>query len=63
MNVEVETGSDLTMGQTVVDWWGVTGRPRNATFIREGRGVLRALTERIGGADPVSDVKGLREFR
>ena len=50
MNVEVETGSELTMGQTVVDWWGVTGRPRNATFIREvdDEAFFELLTERIG---------------
>ncbi|MGL4406675.1 MAG: nucleoside hydrolase, partial [Notoacmeibacter sp.] len=29
-NVEVETASELTMGMTVIDWWGVTGRPKNA---------------------------------
>ena len=28
VNVEVETGSELTMGQTVIDWWGVTDRPQ-----------------------------------
>ena len=33
VNVEVETVSDLTLGMTVADWWGVTKRPRNALFI------------------------------
>ena len=33
VNVEVETASDLTLGMTVADWWGVTKRPRNALFI------------------------------
>ncbi len=33
INVEVETGSDLTRGMTVADWWGVTDRPKNATFM------------------------------
>ena len=44
VNVEVETGSELTMGQTVIDWWGATGRPRNAHVVREvdDDGVLRA---------------------
>lgn len=28
--VEVETDSELTIGQTVVDWWGVTGAAPNA---------------------------------
>ena len=34
-NVEIETQSDLTRGATVVDWWGVTERPKNALVIRE----------------------------
>jgi purine nucleosidase len=29
-NVEIETASELTMGMTVIDWWGVTTRPKNA---------------------------------
>lgn len=33
VNVEVETGSELTMGSTVVDFWGVTGREANATWV------------------------------
>ncbi len=49
-NVEVETASELTMGMTVADWWGVTGRPKNATYIREvdHDGFFRLLVERIG---------------
>jgi len=34
-NVEIETQSDLTRGATVVDWWGVTERQKNALVIRE----------------------------
>lgn len=34
-NVEIETGSPLTEGMTVVDWWQVTGKPHNALVIRE----------------------------
>ena len=34
VNVSVECESELTMGATVVDWWGVTKRPRNATVVR-----------------------------
>ena len=30
VNVAVETQSPLTIGMTVVDWWGVTGRKPNA---------------------------------
>jgi purine nucleosidase len=33
VNVMVETASPLTLGMTVVDWWGVTTRPPNAHFI------------------------------
>jgi purine nucleosidase len=32
-NVEVETESSLTMGHTAVDFWGVSGRPANATWL------------------------------
>ncbi len=35
VNVEVEIKSDLTRGMTVVDWWGVTDRPKNVNFINE----------------------------
>jgi inosine-uridine nucleoside N-ribohydrolase len=35
VNVAVETGSPLTIGMTVVDWWGVTGRKANARFMAE----------------------------
>ena len=50
VNVEVETGSELTRGMTVTDWWGVTDRPRNATFLRDvdAEGFFALLTERIG---------------
>ncbi|MFQ5966938.1 MAG: nucleoside hydrolase [Acidimicrobiia bacterium] len=34
-NVEVETLSSLTLGMTVVDWWGQTDRPRNAMVMRD----------------------------
>ncbi len=35
VNIEIETASELTMGMTVVDWWGVTGRTPNARYIRD----------------------------
>lgn len=49
-NVTVETGSALTMGMTVVDWWGVTDRPKNAKVMREidAAGFFALLAERIG---------------
>ena len=34
VNVAIETQSPLTVGMTVVDWWGVTGRPVNARFMK-----------------------------
>ena len=34
INVEVETTSELTIGMTVADWWGVSGRKANAMFMR-----------------------------
>ena len=34
VNIEIETMSELTLGMTVVDWWGVTDRPKNATYCR-----------------------------
>lgn len=33
VNVEIETTPGLCFGQTVVDRWSVTGRPKNATWI------------------------------
>ena len=36
INVAVETASELTLGMTVADWWGVTDRPKNAFFVRDG---------------------------
>lgn len=35
INVEIETGSDLTRGMTVADWWGVSGREENCFFVRD----------------------------
>jgi inosine-uridine nucleoside N-ribohydrolase len=34
-NVTVDATNELTLGMTVVDWWGVTDRPRNAFYIRD----------------------------
>ena len=48
-NVMVETASELTMGMTVIDWWGVTKRPKNATVMRDidHDGFFALLTERL----------------
>lgn len=49
VNVEVETGSALTRGMTVVDFWRVTDRQPNAFYVRSGDadGFFRLLTERV----------------
>ena len=49
-NVEIETQSELTVGMTVVDWWGVTDRKTNATVMRDvdADGFFGLLTERVG---------------
>ena len=49
VNVEIETSSELTMGMTVADWWGVTDRGANAFFIGDldADGFFSLLTERI----------------
>ncbi|MGU3576137.1 nucleoside hydrolase [Brucellaceae bacterium C25G] len=48
-NVEIEIASDLTIGATVVDWWGVTTRAKNVNFIRnvDADGFFALLTERL----------------
>ena len=50
INVEIETQSDLTLGMTVADWWGVTKRPNNAMFMGgvDADGFFALLTERLG---------------
>jgi purine nucleosidase len=49
VNVAVETASPLTSGMTVVDWWGVTGRTANATFMSEveADALYQLLVERV----------------
>jgi len=49
VNVEIETQSDLTLGMTVADWWGVTDREPNALFIGDldADGFFALLTERL----------------
>jgi len=48
-NVEIETTSDLTRGATVVDWWGVTDRAKNALVLRDvdADGFFELLTNRL----------------
>lgn len=47
--VRIETGSELTMGMTVVDWWGATDDTPNATVMRDidSDRFFRLLAERI----------------
>ena len=49
INVEIEVQSELTMGMTVADWWGVSGRTPNAMFIGgvDADGFFAVLTERL----------------
>lgn len=49
-NVTVETSSELTMGMTVIDWWGVTQRPQNAMVMRDidHDAFFALLLERLG---------------
>ncbi len=48
-NVEIEIGSELTMGMTVIDWWGVTTREKNAMVMRDidHEGFFNLLAERL----------------
>ena len=49
INVEIETESQLTLGMTVADWWGVSDRIPNAEFINEVNveGFFDLLTNRL----------------
>ncbi|WP_439143227.1 nucleoside hydrolase [Planktotalea sp.] len=49
INVEVETTSELTLGMTVADWWGVSGREPNAMFMGDvdAQGFFDLLTVRL----------------
>ena len=50
INVEIETKSELTLGMTVADWWGVTNRKANAFFVGDldSEKFFNLLTERLG---------------
>jgi purine nucleosidase len=49
VNVAIETQSPLTLGMTVVDWWGVTGRKANVRFMNtvDVNGFYELLTEKL----------------
>lgn len=48
-NVTIETGSELTVGMTVTDYWHVTGKVRNVNYLRNGNaeGFFALLTDRL----------------
>jgi len=50
INVEIETKSELTLGMTVADWWGVTDRKANTFFVGDldPDKFFSLLTERLG---------------
>ena len=50
INVVIETSSELTVGMTVADYWGVTGRVKNVEYIRSGDadGFYDLICERLG---------------
>ena len=49
VNVAIETESPLTIGMTVVDWWGVSGRPVNARVMTkvDSEGFYSLLSENL----------------
>ena len=49
INVSIETTSELTMGMTVADYWGVTSKVKNCTYLRsaDADGFYRLLTGRL----------------
>ena len=50
INVEIELSGTYTTGMTVADWWGVSKRPANVTYVRDldADAFFSLLTERIG---------------
>ena len=51
VNVAIETQSPLTLGMTVVDWRGISGRRPNARVMTriDADGFYTLLTERLAG--------------
>ncbi len=49
INVEIETEGRFTLGMTVADWWRVSGRAPNATFMgdMDAEGFFTLLTQRL----------------
>lgn len=53
INVAIECESALTLGMTVVDWRGVSGRPVNSNVLHtvDANGIYALLEQRLGGVD------------
>lgn len=49
INVSIETASPLTLGMTVADYWRVTDRPANCTYVRQAHAerIYDLLLERL----------------
>jgi purine nucleosidase len=49
INVSIETASELTVGMTVADYWGVTDREKNCLYLRsaDSDGFYKLLAERL----------------
>ncbi|MDR3374095.1 MAG: nucleoside hydrolase [Ancalomicrobiaceae bacterium] len=50
INVEIELNGTYSTGMTVADWWGVSKRPANVTYVRDvdADAFFGLLTERVG---------------
>ncbi|MET0518881.1 MAG: nucleoside hydrolase [Burkholderiaceae bacterium] len=48
-HVAIETQSELTLGMSVIDWWGVTGKPANAHVLGgiDAEGFFALIAERL----------------
>jgi purine nucleosidase len=49
VRVDIECLSDLTLGASIIDWWGVSGKPVNATVLRsvDADGYFRLIFSRL----------------
>jgi purine nucleosidase len=49
VHVDIERLSPLTLGASIVDWWGVSGKPPNALVLRsiDAEGYFRLIFERL----------------
>ncbi|HET6222558.1 MAG TPA: nucleoside hydrolase, partial [Dongiaceae bacterium] len=49
VNVEIDIHSPLTLGMTVIDWWGASDRPANCQVLRgvDANGFYELLIGRL----------------